>query len=64
MSPGPQTAAIPNVIGQPAQAAATTLTGAGFNVVVSELHGLRGGEDAEPGAGGTAPLGTTVTIFC
>jgi serine/threonine-protein kinase len=64
VSEGPQTAAIPSVIGQPAQSAATTLTGAGFNVVVTSCTAFENVKTQSPGAGGTAPVGTTVTIFC
>ena len=63
VSTGPQTAAIPNVVGQPAQTAANTLTGAGFNVVVSGCTGLKPVKTQSPGAG-EAPVGTSVTINC
>jgi beta-lactam-binding protein with PASTA domain/tRNA A-37 threonylcarbamoyl transferase component Bud32 len=63
VSTGPQTAAIPNVVGQPAQIAATTLTGAGFNVTVSGCTGLKPVKQQSP-AGGEAPVGTNVTILC
>jgi len=64
VSSGPQTATIPSVVGQPAQAAANTLAGAGFNVVVSGCtSGLKPVKTQTP-AGGEAPVGTTVTISC
>jgi serine/threonine-protein kinase len=63
VSTGPQTAAIPNTVGQPAQVAATTLTGAGFNVTVSGCTGLKPVKQQSP-AGGEAPVGTNVTITC
>jgi serine/threonine-protein kinase len=63
VSSGPQTAVIPNVVGQDVQAGASALTGSGFNVVVS---GCKIGEKVkqQSPAGGEAPLGTTVTIVC
>ena len=64
VSSGPQTAAIPSVIGQPAQTAAQTLTGAGFNVVVSGCTGQKPIKTQSPGGGGEAPVGATVTISC
>jgi serine/threonine-protein kinase len=63
VSTGPKTAQIPNVVGQPAQVAATTLTGAGFNVTVSGCTGLKPVKNQFP-AGGEAPVGTNVTISC
>ena len=63
VSTGPQTAMIPSVVGQPAQMAATTLTGQGFNVTVTRCSGLEIVRNQSP-AGGEAPLGTNVTISC
>jgi beta-lactam-binding protein with PASTA domain/tRNA A-37 threonylcarbamoyl transferase component Bud32 len=64
VSSGPQTAAIPSVIGVPAQTAAETLTGAGFNVVVSGCSAQKPVKTQSPGGGGEAPVGATVTIAC
>ena len=64
VSQGPQTVAIPSVVGQPAQAASNALTGAGFNVVIQGCTGLKAVKTQSPGAGGTVPVGTTVTIIC
>ena len=63
VSQGPQTVTIPNIVGQPIEGAAGTLTGAGFNVVVT---GCTVGEKVktQSPAGGDAPVGTTVTIGC
>jgi serine/threonine-protein kinase len=63
VSQGPQTAAIPNVVGQIAQTAANQLTGAGFNVVISGCTGVQKVKSQSP-AGGEAPVGTAVTISC
>jgi serine/threonine-protein kinase len=66
ISSGPAPAPIPNVVGQTAAAATSTLQAAGFTVVVQNTASL----DAQagkvitqtPNAGATATAGSTVTI--
>jgi serine/threonine-protein kinase len=63
VSTGPQSAAVPNTIGQTREAASAALTGAGFNVTI---NGCNPGQVilSQNPAGGEAPPGTGVTIGC
>jgi len=63
VSTGPQSVTIPSTIGQPQEAAAATLTGAGFNVTVNGCNPGQAVTSQNP-AGGEAPPGTAVTIGC
>ncbi|WP_182112537.1 transglycosylase domain-containing protein [Actinotalea sp. JY-7876] len=66
VSAGPGTTAIPNVVGQSAQSAQATLSGAGFTVAVSEApsDSVPAGTviSQSPGGGAEAGPGSTVSI--
>jgi len=63
VSTGPQSAAVPNTIGQTREAASAALTGAGFNVTINGCNPGQAIVSQTP-AGGEAPPGTAVTIGC
>jgi serine/threonine-protein kinase len=63
VSTGPQSVAIPNVIGQTREAASATLTGAGFSVTINGCNPGQAIVSQNP-AGGEAPPGSAVTIGC
>jgi serine/threonine-protein kinase len=64
VSQGPQSVAIPSVIGQPAGNAGATLQGAGFNVVINGCATQSSPIVSQNPGAGEAPPGTTVTIGC
>jgi len=63
VSEGPQSVAIPNVIGQQAQTAANTLTSAGFSVLLSCAAPTDIVTTQNPAAG-EAPPGTQIAVGC
>ncbi len=64
VSTGPDTVAVPNVVGQPFAAAAASLQGLGLNVTVNGCAGPGVIASQSPAAGSTVPVASTATINC
>jgi serine/threonine-protein kinase len=64
VSTGPQSVAIPSVIGQPAGTAGASLQAAGFNVVINGCATQETPIASQNPGGGEAPPGTQITIGC